>query len=150
MSITIVRGTNNKPVSSQELLRLIRGERDLSGNLFVGYPIIGTSEGRHPIDALLVSPDKGIVIFDLIEGSDPGDYEGRQDDSANKLEARLKVHRELMRRRDLLVPIYTVSFAPGLSDLRDQRSNDPISQNSFRSRKGVLWRVRTSNRSDAR
>ena len=36
----------------------------------------------------------GIVVFDLIEGSNIDDYQSRQDDSANKLEARLKPHRE--------------------------------------------------------
>ena len=118
MSVSIVRGTNDKPVSSQELVRLFAGNPNLSGHLFVGYPIIGTSEGRHPIDALLISANKGIVIFDLIEGADPGDYGLRQDDSANKIEARLKTHRELMRRRDLLVPIHTISFAPGLREVR--------------------------------
>ena len=86
----------------------------MSGQLFIGYPVIGTAEGRHLIDALLVSIDKGIVVFDLVEGSDLGDYASRQDDSANKLEARLKPYRDLVRRRDLLIPIYTISFAPGV------------------------------------
>ena len=38
-----------------------------------------------------------------------------RDDSANKLEARIKVHKELMRRRDLMVPIHTISFAPAIN-----------------------------------
>ena len=71
------------------------------------------------IDALLVSADKGIVLFDLIEGNElSDDYTSRQDDSANKLEARLKPHSELMDRRKLLIPINVVSFAPGTSNLR--------------------------------
>jgi len=118
MSVSIVRGTNDKPVSSQELVRLFAGNTNLSGHLFVGYPIIGTSEGRYPIDALFISADKGIVIFDLVEGADPGDYGQRQDDSANKLEARLKTHRELMRRRVLVIPVNTITFAPGMRELR--------------------------------
>jgi superfamily I DNA and RNA helicase len=113
--ITIIRGTNDKPVSSQSLAEYFANDVGYTGHLFVGYPIIGTSEGKHPIDALLVSPEKGIVIFDLIEGNDLGEYGIRQDDSANKLEARLKTHRELMRRRDLLVPINTISVAPAVS-----------------------------------
>jgi len=87
-----------------------------------GYPIIGTAEGRHAIDALLVSPEKGIVVFDLVEGSDPGDFGSRQDDSANKIEARLKMYRELMERRELRIKVHTVSFAPGLYD--PQRFSD--------------------------
>ena len=119
MSVSIVRGTNNKPVSSQTLVESFSGRADWPGDLFIGYPIISTPEGRHPIDALWVSPDKGLVIFDLIEGPDPSDYQDRQDDLANKLESRLKTHRELTRRRDLIVPIHTISFAPGVyqSDL---------------------------------
>ena len=124
MTISVIRGTNDKPASSQALVKLMSGRTDLSGHLFTGYPIIGTSEGRHPIDALLVSANKGIVIFDLIEGTDPSNYGLRQDDSANKLEARLKTHRELMRRRDLLVPIHTISFAPGLNEPSKHAEND--------------------------
>ena len=115
-SLSIIRGTNDKPASSQALVKFFSEQPDCDGNLFVGYPIIGTSEGRHPIDALLVSPEKGIVIFDLVGGTEPGDYGLRQDDAANKLEARLKTHSDLMRRRDLLVRIHTVSFAPGVNE----------------------------------
>jgi superfamily I DNA and RNA helicase len=114
--VSIIRGTNNKPVSSQALARFFANQTEYAGQLLIGYPIIGTTEGRYPIDAVLVSPDKGIVIFDLIEGVDPGAFGERQDDSANKLEARLKTNRELTQRRNLLVPVSTVSFAPGIGD----------------------------------
>lgn len=116
MSVEIVRGTNEKPASSDALVEIMARQSNLSGQLFIGYPIINTSSGPHPIDALLVSPDRGIVVFDLIEGRDVRDYGARQDDSANRLEATLKTHRELMRRRDLIVPIHTVSFAPAMDD----------------------------------
>ena len=122
MSVEIVRGTNQKPVSSDALVEIVSKQTVMSGQLFIGYPIISTSEGRYLIDALLVSVDRGIIIFDLIEGQDPSDYGIRQDDSANKLEARLKAHRELMQRRELMVPIHTVSFAPAIKN-PDSRSN---------------------------
>ena len=115
MSVSIVRGTNDKPVSSEKLVESFSAYANWSGELFIGYPIISTPEGRHPIDALWVSPDKGLVIFDLIEGPDPENYQDRQDDLANKLEARLRAHRELTRRRKLIVPIQTISFAPGVN-----------------------------------
>ena len=116
MAVEAVRGTSRKPASSRALDELISRQTDLSGCLYIGYPIISTVEGPHAIDALLVTADKGIIVFDLIEGTDSGDYGSRQDDSANRLEARLRVHRELTRRRDLLIPIYTISFAPGIAD----------------------------------
>ncbi len=115
-SVSISWGTNGKPVSSQALVKFFSGNSDYLGHLFIGYPIIGTSEGRYSIDALWISPDKGLVIFDLVEGTNPGGYSQRQDDAANKLEAKLKTHSELVRRRKLLVPIHTLSFAPGMND----------------------------------
>lgn len=112
MTIEIVEGTNSKPAASHKLVEVISEQTALSGQLFIGYPIISTPDGPHPLDALLVSADKGIVLFDLIEGTEIGDYGLRQDDSANKLEARLKTHRELTQRRALLIQIHTISFAP--------------------------------------
>jgi superfamily I DNA and RNA helicase len=114
--LLIVRGTNDKPVASQALAQFFAAHDDYAGYLFIGYPIIGTAEGRHPIDAILVSPELGIVIFDLVEGPVAGAYGVRQDDSANKLEARLKTHRELMDRRALRIDIHTVTLAPGIKD----------------------------------
>ncbi|MDD2539974.1 MAG: ATP-binding domain-containing protein [Desulfuromonadaceae bacterium] len=115
--VSIIRGTNDKPVSSQALITFYTKHPEYSGQLMIGYPIIGAPEGRHPIDALLISPDKGILLFDLVEGNDPGDYRLRQDDAANKLEARLKTHRDLMERRNLLIPVNTITFAPGVGDI---------------------------------
>lgn len=114
MSIDIVRGVSHKPVSTEAVCGKI-AHIDLIGKMFVGYPIVTTSEGAHHIDALLISPSTGIVVFDLIEGPDVSDYDMRQDDIANKLEARLRNHTGLMNRRELLIPISTISFAPGAS-----------------------------------
>ena len=112
----MVRGTNNKPVSSEALAKFFAAEHSFRGQLLIGYPIIGTTEGRYPIDAVLVSPEKGIVVFDLIEGTEPGDFAERQDDSANKLEARLRTYKELTVKRQLVIPLSTVSFAPGVAN----------------------------------
>ncbi len=130
MSVSIVRGTNNKPVSSGTLVGFFSDCVDLEGELFIGYPIISTPEGRHPIDALWISCGRGIVLFDLIEGSDLTDFRDRQDDLANKLESRLKTHRELMRRRDLIVPIHTISFAPGVPQLDEYVDDEYLLANN--------------------
>lgn len=112
---SIVRGTNNKPASSRALADIFPGVGNLEGELFVGYPIISSPEGRYPIDAVWVSPRRGVVVFDLIEGTHPTEFWIRQDDIANKLDARLRTHRELVDCRNLVVPIHTVSFAPGIN-----------------------------------
>lgn len=114
-NISIVQGTNRKPVSSRALTAFFSSFQEADGALYIGYPIIGSAEGRYPIDAIWVSPSKGIVVFDLVEGGGLSGFAGRQDDSANKLESRLKNHKELMQRRDLVIPLHTVSFAPGIT-----------------------------------
>jgi|SRR5690625_326180 len=110
--LEITRGVNTKPVATDVLVQSLEALRTIRGEVFIGYPLIATPDGKYSIDATLVSPSKGIVLFDLIEGSDVGDYTERQDDLANKIESRLKLHRELVKGRRLLVPLSVISFAP--------------------------------------
>lgn len=110
----IVHGTNSKPVSSNALGAFFASREGYEGQLFIGYPVIGTPEGRYSIDALWISRKHGVVIFDLIEGNDPTGFAERQDDAANKVDAKLRSHRDLVERRKLLVPINTVSLAPAV------------------------------------
>lgn len=132
MGIEVVEGTSQKAAASGELVKALRNRSDLQGKLFIGYPIVPTFEGPHAIDALLVSEDKGIVVFDLVEGSEVGDYAFRQDDSANKIEARLKLHPQLLYRRDLKIPVHTISFAPRISNV------DPGTSYSLATRQTVV------------
>lgn len=115
--LNVTRGVNKKPVATDALEESLEGLRDIQGDVFTGYPLIATPDGKYSIDATLVSPAKGIVLFDLIEGTDVGDYAERQDDLANKIEARLKLHRELVKGRQLLVPLSVISFAPRITNI---------------------------------
>ena len=112
--IDLIRGTTRKEAAGAALVECLEQRSDLSGNLFIGYPIIATASGPFPVDALLVSREMGIVVFDLVEGADPGAHDERQDDAANKLEAKLKLYPDLVRRRSLSIPIQPLSFAPAL------------------------------------
>lgn len=114
-AIAVVRGTNDKPAASEALVATVTAIPGIEGQLFIGYPIINTAEGGLPIDAVLVSPTKGVVVFDLIEGKDLTDYEARQDDSARALQQRLLGHRDLVRKRELQVKISSISFAPTIT-----------------------------------
>ena len=110
--ITTVWGSTDKPVSSKQLATLLVGDESVEGTLYIGYPIIGTPEGSFPIDALLVSPTKGLVLFNLIEGRTLDDYGAAQDEAFNKVQAKLLQHQSLIRKRKLLFDIRTVTFAP--------------------------------------
>ena len=115
--IDTVWGSTDKPVSSKRLAELLSAEADLEGTLYIGYPIIGTPEGSFPIDALLVSPTKGLVLFNVVEGKTLPDYAEVQDEGFNKMQAKLFQHQTLIRKRKLLVNIHTVTFAPAIAQL---------------------------------
>lgn len=112
--INTVWGSTDKPVSSRRLAELLSADPDLEGTLYIGYPIIGTPEGSFPIDALLVSPTKGLVLFSVVEGRTLPDYAELQDEAFNKMQAKLLQHQSLIRKRKLLVAIHTVTFAPAV------------------------------------
>lgn len=117
--VEIIRGTTQKPVSSKRLADFFEGKSEYDGILYIGYPIIGTSEGPFPIDALWVSQEKGLVIFDLVEGRNLDErYKEIQDDSANKLDSKLRSQKVLMKGRNLQVLISVVTFAPAVSNIQ--------------------------------
>ena len=64
--VNIIRGDIAKTVSSSSLADYFESRSDIEGNLYLGYPIIGTPQGGYQIDALLVSKEHGIVILDLL------------------------------------------------------------------------------------
>lgn len=124
MTLSVVTGATDKPVASSLLASVLTAQADISGELFIGYPIVGTANGPYVIDALLFSPTQGIVIFDLVEGPDLDGYRGRQDELANKLEARLRNYQELMRQRDLLIKVHVLTYGPALAT-HQMRTADP-------------------------
>ncbi|MEA1971773.1 MAG: ATP-binding domain-containing protein [Candidatus Cloacimonadota bacterium] len=122
--IEIIKGTTKTPVSSQRLVELLGPAQNLKGQLYIGYPIFSTPEGRYPIDAILISPVNGVILFHIIEGTTlPDDYKEIQDDIYNKLEAKLRNHKSLMRGRILKVPINIITYAPAVKvvDSVDER-----------------------------
>lgn len=108
----VIWGSTKKPVTSQRLAELVEAEFQGHGILYIGYPVLAGSEGVSSVDALWVSPDHGVIIFQLIEGGEADGFEAIQDDFANKLETRLRAHSDLMRGRTLLAEPVVVTFAP--------------------------------------
>jgi superfamily I DNA and RNA helicase len=121
--ITTVWGSTDKPLASKRLAQILSAEADLAGTLYIGYPIIGTPEGSFPIDALLVSPAKGLVLFNVVEGKTLPDYAAAQDEGFNKMQAKLLQHQNLIRKRKLLVDIHTVTFAPAIAHLESDEEH---------------------------
>lgn len=115
--ISIIQGATKKPVSSQRLASYFSNRHGDEGFLYIGYPVIGSPDGPFPIDALWLSPDKGVIIFVLNEGRElDANFKSVQDDSINKMQSKLRNHRSLMLGRELGVPVNVVTFAPVVAD----------------------------------
>lgn len=119
--LNIIRGDlKGKPASTQILIDIFEELADkIEGYLYIGYPIIGTNEGGYQIDALLISRNKGIFLFNLIEQKNRGetDYRDIQDDNFNKFTSKLIQHKELLERRKLGFDVQTVTFAPSWGEI---------------------------------
>ena len=110
-----VWGSTTKPESARQLAETLAELDDENGTLYIGYPIIGTPEGAFPFDALLLSPIRGAIAFDLVEGKELGAYQERQDDLFAKLTSKLLQYPNLMKRRNLAAKIEVLTFAPSVS-----------------------------------
>ncbi|RKW54682.1 MAG: helicase [Lachnospiraceae bacterium] len=124
--VNIIIGSTPKPLASEELKKYFQMDSDLEGYLYIGYPIIGTVEGAYPIDALWISKEKGLVIFNLVENKNIEGYEEIQDDCANKVESKLKGYKQLVKKRQLCVDINVITFAPFIGTLKEYNKDYPL------------------------
>jgi superfamily I DNA and RNA helicase len=97
---------------------------ELDGSLYIGYPIMGFPEGAFPLDALLISPDIGLVIFHIIEGTKIENIEEIQDNIYTKLQAKLLLNKSLVKSRKLLVEIHVVTLLQSISTLLKGKRRD--------------------------
>lgn len=126
--LNIVRGDlKRKPVATGALTDFFESVKaDYEGTLYVGYPIIGTMDGGFKIDALLITREKGLVIFQIEEGVTYSEsYKAVQDESFAKLLSKLTLHNNLMRKRNLAFDINVVSFAPAVTNAQETEKEYP-------------------------
>ncbi|WP_299912792.1 ATP-binding domain-containing protein [uncultured Paracoccus sp.] len=100
-------------------------EAQLHGTLYIGYPVLTVDDEKIEYDAMLVSRDRGVVVFDLysVGSADSADItdeiEMRQEKLYAALYNRLNSFKELRRGRNLEVDISTVSIHPLLDVYSD-------------------------------
>lgn len=115
MGVNIVRGTSTKPAAVGELTKIFASAALLEGDLIIGYPNLGGDADDAIPEALWLSPQYGAVLFDVVEGTDLGDYERRQDDIYRLYHSRLMQNRDLVNRRRLVTTPQILTFAPGIA-----------------------------------
>lgn len=124
--VNVIRGTTtDKPVSSQNLADYFEKRTDIEGTLYLGYPIIGTAQGGYKIDALLISKQHGVIVFQIEEGTKINkNVEEIQDESITKLESKFLQYKELLNKRKLMVEIAVVTYAPAVRNYPNHISPD--------------------------
>ena len=115
--ISTIWGTTRKPAAAQQLSELLEGDLTIDGTLYIGYPIIGTPEGPFPLDAVLLSPSRGLIAFNLVEGKSVDGFTEDQDETYNKLTAKLFQYPALTKRRNLAVQLSVITFAPSINNV---------------------------------
>ncbi|MGY8704272.1 ATP-binding domain-containing protein [Bradyrhizobium sp. 18BD] len=119
--LDIIFGEFRDPEVVQSFVKSAR-ESGLTGTLYVGYPVLAIDDGRVEFDAVLVSRDRGVIIFDIYSfdgttsagdgGAFPSHVENRQEQLYAALYNKLNSFRELRRGRNLVVDILTVAIDP--------------------------------------
>lgn len=115
-SLTVIMGTGKNQPAAKMLISVLK-ELHSSGTLYLGYPLLATADEPINVDAVLVSADHGIVAFRFADAS-PTDEGGwaeaieDQDRLFTGLEAHLRRHDSLRRRRGLAFDVNTVTLYP--------------------------------------
>ena len=107
---------------------------NLIGTLYIGYPVLAIDNERIEFDALLVSRNRGVIIFDLY--SHTGVKSANQEISKDIIEKqeqlyaalynRLNSFSELRRNRNLIVELLTVTIHPGADSCYIHRNDNII------------------------
>ena len=113
MSIDIIIGATDTPVSTESLIESIQRLGDIGGVLYTGYPILGSTSTTTSVDALLMTPDHGIVLCDVVEGVNVANRENFRDELYNLLYSKLVGYKELTQKRGILkLPIHVITYSP--------------------------------------
>lgn len=112
MVLEIIRGESKNPRATELADRLARFISD--GDLYLGYPVLATTEDRVQVDALLVSPSYGLIAFQIADDQ-PVEKLAWQEliEEQNRLyavlESHLGRHPSLRKGRQLAFELYTIT-----------------------------------------
>jgi len=114
--LEVIRGSIEKQVAATALVEMLQQVEHLSGLLYLGYPILASADGPQQLDCVWISEQKGIVLFNFVQGTELSDDIVTQVDNAyNNTLSKLQSAKELVHRRQSLVEINVVTFAPAFN-----------------------------------
>ncbi|MDW9468669.1 AAA family ATPase [Sinorhizobium meliloti] len=121
--LDIVYGSAGQ-TQAEASLRAAFAESDLTGTLYFSYPLFDSVEGQVSADALLITIEHGLVLFDLtappMDAENFEDWvailEDRQDEIFRNISSKLFDNKDLVRRRELVLKPAVVTFFPEIPD----------------------------------
>lgn len=122
-----VFGKKKNPQAVDELVQALH-DLDIEGSLYIGYPIFEINENAVLTDALMVTKNHGVVVFDLSNTAedDPVVVEEYQDDLYRGLVKRFLAEKGLVSRRDLSIEVNVLSFRQDILDGVDSCTPDTV------------------------
>lgn len=115
--LDIIFGEFKDQVAVEQFVQAAR-QADLHGTLYIGYPVLSIDDEKIEFDALLVSRDRGVIVFDLYSlGSDTDhgltdEIVKRQEKLHAALYNRLNSFSDLRSGRRLIIDIFTTIIHP--------------------------------------
>lgn len=112
------KGISNKFGAASKLTEYFENRPHYNGIFYIGYPILFSTVESKVVDALWVSEDFGIVIFNLSDNNViEENIEEVHDDLYIRVSNLLQQHSELRKGRELQVNIHPITFAPSVSKI---------------------------------
>lgn len=114
MPVDIVYGETRNPAAASELAAVLRPLSN-EGTVYLGYPVLASADEPVEVTALFVSPDFGLVAFQVADAGAPHDldrYVADQDRLYSVLDSSLRRHPQLRDGRRLAFDLQTITVFP--------------------------------------
>jgi len=111
--IDVIRGAFDKPISTKQLIESLQKLDLEQGTLYTGYPIIGSIDNKKALDAIFITPNYGMILFDIVEESQTSERDSTRNEIYNSMFSRLIGVKGLSEKRGRLNFNLTVlTYAP--------------------------------------
>lgn len=121
--INITRGKIENSTLSNKLVEFFETKNDIEGNLFLGYPILPTTDDKIAIDALLISPQYGIIAIMFYNDIVDANFEELQDEIYSLILSKIAKEKVLVKRGSVLINLDVITYAPNLSKSYTREKN---------------------------
>jgi superfamily I DNA and RNA helicase len=113
--LEIVTGQRRNAAAERILVRTLEGIQ-LTGTLYIGYPIIGSTDEPVLVQALLTTLEHGVVVFEYAGEPTSADVidqiSERQNDLHAAIHQKLFAYRPLRAGRKLAIDVHVVTMTP--------------------------------------